>query len=133
MILQYLILCLALIWETTTDYYTIRFKHKPDNHKADLLPRGLFMVVSSVLLHFLYSIPFFPGFIYAFCIFVALFDPIMGTLLHKNPLYKSPDSKFDRLILNSTPWYGEIFTRLWIIAVGAGCFYHWDWVIGSLS
>lgn len=131
MVIQYLILCLALIWETTTDYITIKLKRKPDNHKADILPRGLFMVVSSVSLHFLYEVPFLPGFIYAFCLFTALFDPIMGMLLHKNPLYKSPDSKFDRLILATTPWYGEIFTRFWILGVGWGCYHCWDLVIGK--
>lgn len=130
-LLEYAILLMALIWESVTDYISIKIKKIPDNHKADLLPRFLFCVASGLLLHFFYDKPFLPGLIYSGCLFISLFDPIMGLALKGNPFYKSPDSKTDQLILAHTPIHGEILARLWLIGVGIGCYYHWGKVIGQ--
>jgi hypothetical protein len=127
--LEYLILCLALVWEVITDYIRIKVDGKEDNHKADLLPRFLFCVASGLLLHFIYDNPFLPGLIYSGCIFIALFDVIMGLLLQGNPLYLGKTSKTD-LILANTPPHGQILVRLWVLGVGIGCYYYWDLVIG---
>lgn len=127
---EYLLLMLPLVWEVSTDWYRIRIKKKPDNHKQDLLPRFGFCLLAALGIFLLFGSPFLPALIYSGCLFSALFDPIMGLILHGNPLYKSPTSRTDQFILGNTPPMGEVFARLWIISVGIGCYYQWDLVIG---
>ena len=127
----YIILLFPLIWEVASDSYRILVRKKTDNHKTDLYTRTLMCVSVGLILHWEGGYPFLPGFIYSGTIFIALFDLIMGVILHGNPFYRGSTSVTDRWLLSHADPLTEVFIRAWILSVGIGCFYHWESVVGK--
>lgn len=129
-IIEHLFLLIPLIWEVTTDLYSIKVKKVPDDHRRDLLPRTLLVLLSALIVSLTYQQPYIPAIIYSGILFIVFFDPIMGLALHKDPLYKSPKSDTDQWIAKRWSPRIEIFVRLWLLSVGIACYYQWDLIVG---
>jgi hypothetical protein len=126
----FLLFYIPVILEVIFDYRRIVLKKKEDNHAADIPIRFAFILVASVVNHYLTGATVWQGMLLGVSFFWLKFDYALNVACGRNFFYMGNSSWMDRKI-GWIPWPWLLLIKLWVFGVGVGFYYHLDKITGN--